>query len=697
MSLIRNIIGNKSTNSYSLSKTVKDIFQLFLDCEKSDAAKQGLAKVLEFFDADRIYIGYFNESDSSISFIHESTAEGVANATGLLNQQFNHKKKYSEEEYPLWIGNIKNGIDTVISDIDRMPMISFTEIPLLIENNVKSSITTSIHQEGVVCGFLGIDFVNRKHKWDEEDIENVHFFANIFSVVIENEYMQKEIEETTLEVFKSKTIFQLVFDTLPVGIELYDANGILRKINPYGLHLLGTKEEDVLGVNLFENPNISPSSFDKLRKGEPTVFENDYFFDKVNETGYYKSDNSRKVLRLIGKCTPLKDMNGHIFGYLELVHNDATYYKTKEELNTNLTKLRMALEAQNAFFWEYDIKNEQIIIDANLLNNQEGNPLPRIRKEVLGNTFIHFEQIHPEDVESFRKHTDQLFRGEISSFEETYREEIAGKMYWLYTCFQTYKLDEEGKPERIICLTTDITEQREKDIEIIKNKEFSRVRKSFVSNISHEIRTPLNAILGFTKIITESKDSGEQARAYGKIVQQNNEILLHMIDSILDFTQIESGPIIYEKEAVDLKEICHAAINLTSFNKKEHLDFHFDSSQPSLFVYVDKKHIKQAIYHLLDNANKFTEKGSISLSYSQQDEGFARIEVTDTGIGLTPEEINHIYNQFYKIDDYQRGIGLGLSITKRFIEDQGGETGVESEKGKGSTFWFTLPVAKPTE
>ncbi|MDL2244667.1 PAS domain-containing protein [Parabacteroides sp. OttesenSCG-928-J18] len=693
MSLIRNIIGGKNTPFNSLSKTVKEIFQLFLDCEKSEAAKKGLANVLEFFDADRIYIGYFNENDSSISFIHENTAKGVANATGILNQQFNHQKKYSEEEYPLWIGNIKNGIDTVISDIDRMPMISFTEIPLLLENNVKSSITTSIHQDGVVCGFLGIDFVNRKYKWTKEDIENVHFFANIFSVVIENEYMQKEIEETTLEAFKSNTLFQLIFDTLPVGIELYDNNGILRKINPYGLQLLGTKEEEVLGVNLFENPNISPKSFDKLHKGEPTVFENDYYFDRVNETGYYKSTNSRKVMRLIGKCTPLKDMHGHVFGYLQLVHNDTSYYKTKEEINTNLTKLQMALEAQNAFFWEYDVKNDKAIID-NSLDNKKENSLAGFQQEHAANISTYFEYIHPEDAEAFRQHLQELLRGAIPSFEETYRMIIADKTYWIYTCLRTYKQDENGKPERIICLTTDISEQREKDLELIKNREFNRVRRSFVSNISHEIRTPMNAILGFTKILTESKESSEQAREYGEIVQQNNEILLHMIDSILDFTQIEAGPIIYEKELVDMKEICRAAINLTTFNKKETIDFHFDSSLPSLFVHVDKKHIKQAIYHLLDNANKFTEKGSVSLSYRQDEEGNIRVEITDTGIGLSQEEMAHIFDQFYKIDDYQRGVGLGLSITRRFIEDQGGQVGVRSEKGKGSTFWFTLPVAE---
>jgi PAS domain S-box-containing protein len=439
MKFIKDFITGKNTSFDSLSKTVQEIFQIFLHSPKSTATKEGLTKVLSYFDADRIYIGYFNDKESSISFIHESTAEGVDDATSLLNRKFKHNNQYEEKNYPFWIGNIKNGIDTIISDVDKLPMISETEIPLMKENNVQSSITTSIHEDGKVCGFLGIEYVNRKHKWNVSDIEAVHFFASIFSVVIENEYMHKEIISSSLEAFKNETIFQIIFETLPVGIELYDENGILRKINPYDLELLGTREEDILGVNLFENPSIPKEYLDRIKRGEPATFENDYHFDDVNDT-YYSSENKGKVMRLLGKCTPLKDKDNNIFGYLELVHHDTDYYKKKEEL-------------------------------------------------------------------------------------------------------------------------------RAKELELLKIKEFNNIRSIFISNISHEIRTPLNAILGFSKVIADSNKT-EETQYFNDVIQQNNEILLHMVDTILSFSRIEAGPIPYKKEAADLKEICHSALNLKSFSHR---------------------------------------------------------------------------------------------------------------------------------
>ncbi|MDL2282782.1 hypothetical protein LJC44_06765, partial [Parabacteroides sp. OttesenSCG-928-G06] len=509
MKIFKNLINHKSRNFYALSKTVQEIFQLFLEHEKSVAAKKGLSKVLSFFDADRIYIGYFNNDESTISFIHECTASGVDTATSLLNQQFSYKKTYSETDYPLWVGNIKNGIDTVISDIDKMPMISNTEIPLMIENNVKSSLTTSIHEEGKVCGFLGIEFVNRKHKWSMQEIDDIHFFANIFSVVIENEYMQKEIIQTSFEAFKNETIFQLVFDTLPVGIELYDENGYLRKINPFGLTLLGTTEEEVLGVNLFENPNIPKISFANLKKGEPALFENDYCFDKVQQNGYFNTSNRHKVIRLIGNCTPLQDVAGNIFGYLNLVHNDTSYYKTKAEIKSNLAKLQMAIDAQKSFFWEYDVKTDKTIIDFDSLDNERKEKMRKFYDAYTVDKLTHLEQVHPDDKERIKGLIMDLLSGKINSFEDTYREYINGELLCVFTSFKTFKYDENNLPETIVCLTTDITEQREKDLELIQSREFNRIRSSFVSNISHEIRTPLNAILGFTKIITDANKSEE--------------------------------------------------------------------------------------------------------------------------------------------------------------------------------------------
>ncbi len=304
--------------------------------------------------------------------------------------------------------------------------------------------------------------------------------------------------------------------------------------------------------------------------------------------------------------------------------------------------------------------------------------------------------LHPDDVEKLKAKVQKVINGEINSCKESYREFIDEKLYWFSTCFQTFKFDENNKPEIIVCLTTDITELREKDVELIKIKEFNNIRSIFVSNISHEIRTPLNAILGFSKVIADFNKTRE-TQYFNDVIQQNNEILLHMIDSILSLTRLEAGPVLYKKEITDLKDICHSALNLKSFAHRPEIEFVFDKNLPSLNVYTDKEYIKQVLYHILDNANKFTQKGRISLAYCMNEDGEALVEISDTGIGLTPEEIDKVFDRFFKIDDMQRGVGLGLSFAKRFITDLGGKIGVESQKGQGSKFWFTLPCSEPME
>lgn len=676
-----------------MSQTVQEIFQLFLHKSHEVATQEGLAKVLSFFDADRIYIGYYNDTDSSISFIHESTAEGVEHVTRLLNQEFNEKKQYEEKDYPFWIGNIKNGIDTIISDIDKLPMISETEIPLMKENNVQSSLTTSIHEKGKVCGFLGIEYVNRKHHWEVSEIETAHFFANIFSVVIENEYMQKEIEISSLEAFKNDTIFQIIFETLPVGIELYDEKGYLIKVNPYDQKLLGATMEDLLGVNLFENPNIQPGDLEKLKRGEPATFENDYCFDKVKEKNYFSSERSSHVMRLIGKCEPLKDQDGHIFGYLELVHHDTSYYKTKEELKSNLAKLNMAVEAQDAFFWEYNVKSNLAIVDLQSINANQKTEMQAFQEAYDTPLATHAQQIHPDDIERLKKKALQIRNGEIHSCKETYREYIGNDLRWISTCVQTFKYDEATSlPEIIVCLTTDITEQWERDLELIQGREFQKIRKAFVSNISHEIRTPLNAIVGLSKVITDCNTSKETEHL-NAIIEQSNKELLYMIESILSFTELEAGTLASKKEEVDIKEICNSIAQSDLFRAHPNIDYIFDTDQPSLMAFTDKDYVKQSIYHLVDNANKFTKEGQIALLYFRNKKGDIQVEVSDTGAGLSQEESRKIFDHFYKNDPAKKGIGLGLSIVKRFIQELGGEVGVRSVKEKGSTFWFTLPGA----
>lgn len=687
-----NSIEEPAGEKLSFRHTIQDILHIITHSEACVAINDGLAKVMSFFGADRVYIGYFDEAEMALSFIHEISADGKMNLNDFLRTQFQGSTVLHEKDFPWWIGNIKKGIDTIISDVHDLPEEAHHEQNMMIKNGLKSTLATSIYSEGKIRGFMGIEFTREHHYWTETEIENTHFFADLFSILIENKQMQKTIKDSDAETFRSNAIFKIIFDTLPIGIELYDENGYLVNVNPYDLEILGTKKESLLGINLFENPTISEENLKRIRNGQETTFENDYNYKTISDNSYFETKHTNKVMRLIGKCIPLRNREEAVIGYVLLVHHDTSYYEEKEKLHDSLEKLKMAINSANSYIWEYDIKNEKINVDFSLLDYQHNQIAQTDETIVLTSKDAHIDRIHPEDKERIFEQTNRIINGDILSFTDTYRQLFNGEIYWYTTFFRTYKYDADNKPSSIICLTRDITKERENELALMNEKETNRIKTAFIRNMSHELRTPLNAIVGFSNILAEANDTEENCY-FIETIRKNNDILIQIIDSILSFTKIESGLMQYSICEVDIKDICLEAIRLKSSNQKEEIRFHFDPDAPSIRIRTDHDRMVQVLFHLLDNAYKFTEEGSISLKYFLHNDKEIRIEIADTGIGLTEDEISKMFKEFYKANEFQVGLGLGLCIAKKMIEDLGGVVGVNSIKGEGSTFWFHLPLA----
>lgn len=222
-----------------------------------------------------------------------------------------------------------------------------------------------------------------------------------------------------------------------------------------------------------------------------------------------------------------------------------------------------------------------------------------------------------------------------------------------------------------------------------KKKQLIKPSNSFW--MSHEIRTPLNAIVGFSNIMAETDDA-EERKKFQDIINKNNDLLLQLISDILDLSKIESGILSFQKANMNLKEICSEITILYTTNSASSIKFIYDANlHPEVFLYTDSQRVIQVLSNLITNAYKFTHTGSITLSYRVEGEK-VRISVADTGIGIAPQYHNEIFQRFIKVDNFSQGTGLGLPICKTIIEALGGEIGICSESGKGSTFWFTLPL-----
>ena len=197
------------------------------------------------------------------------------------------------------------------------------------------------------------------------------------------------------------------------------------------------------------------------------------------------------------------------------------------------------------------------------------------------------------------------------------------------------------------------------------------------------------AIVGFSTLLVDTDDP-EEKKQFVEIIQKNNELLLQLISDVLDLAKIESGIIELKLVEVDLRELCKELVVSMRIKVPAEVALCVVPDLPSYVMRCDKVRLTQIISNFINNAIKHTSKGTILLGYEiRWDE--IEFSVTDTGDGMSPEVQRHVFDRFYKGNSFKQGTGLGLSICKSIIEQVGGKIGVESEIGKGSRFWFTLP------
>lgn len=302
-----------------------------------------------------------------------------------------------------------------------------------------------------------------------------------------------------------------------------------------------------------------------------------------------------------------------------------------------------------------------------------------------------------EEAQYYRDYDLKLTGGEATvSYDVMYK--ILGVVEYFHVTKSLIKLS-DGK-EVILGVVLNMSEMHKINSELIVAKEKAeqsdKLKSAFLANMSHEIRTPLNAIVGFSELLVGCENPEEKAECVS-IINTNNELLLRLIGDILDLSKIESGLIELKYDRFDLKLVFEEVF--TAFKQKmlnSKVQLIGDNPYAKCMVYLDKNRLIQVWTNFMTNAIKYTPSGHIKMGYRYQDEGI-RIYVEDTGIGISKEKHDKVFERFEKLDTFAQGTGLGLSICKAITEVKHGHIGFESEEGKGSTFWAWFPSTAQIE
>lgn len=497
-----------------------------------------------------------------------------------------------------------------------------------------------------------------------------------------------ESVKTNRALDRSEKIFKNIFANIPAGVELYDRDGYLMDLNNKDMEIFGVRnKEDVIGVNFFENPNVPQDIRNRVRNEDVVDFRLNYSFERAE--GYFHTTRS-ETIDIYTKISKLYDSTGHFNGYI-LISIDNT---------ERLDAINRIHDFENFFLLISDYAKVGYA-KLNLLNRKgyaikqwyknlgenEGAPL----KDIVGV----YGKVHPEDCQAVLDFYEEVKKGRRRHFQREMRVQRAGtqdEWNWIRSnIVVTSYRPEEGEIE-IIGINYDITELKETEAQLIlardKAEMMDRLKSAFLANMSHEIRTPLNAIVGFSDLLVESEDL-EERQEYIKIVRENNELLLQLISDILDLSKIEAGTFEFTDGDVDVNLLCEDIVRSMQMKVQEGVELVFDPHLVCCHVISDRNRLHQVISNFVNNAIKFTSEGSIHVGYRMKGNEL-EFYVQDTGIGISEEQLPHIFERFVKLNSFIHGTGLGLSICQSIVEQLGGQIGVESELGKGSRFWFTL-------
>ncbi|MGD0582179.1 MAG: PAS domain S-box protein [Bacteroidales bacterium] len=500
--------------------------------------------------------------------------------------------------------------------------------------------------------------------------------------------LREEKRRRALEIIlhESEKRFRTMFELSPAGMILIDKNGSIIEVNSTFCETVGYSRKELISKNirLFASP------------GYQTEVENNISEILSGKTLKHEVTNIRKdgttcEVELYETMINLPDGKPGILS----VSNDITEKKRSQEKMMTLSR---ALESIGECVSITDRENKIIFV-----NNAFCKTYQYDQKELIGENISIVRPVNDPNVQLQELLSDTIpggWSGELMNVKKD------GTEFPVELSTAPIR-DEKGNTIALIGISIDITERKKAHKELIsakeKAEESDKLKSAFIANMSHELRTPLNAIIGFSGLMIETLEDEENISNV-KVILNSGLHLLSLVEDILDISMIETGQIKIDYEKIEINSILSQVKDIIQGEQlKENKNYiklilKVDPGIVETYLFSDKRKIKQVLINLLKNSLKFTDKGYIEFGYSvieKNDNKYLKFYVKDTGIGIDKKHHPVIFDNFRQIDDTQTrrfgGMGIGLSVAKKIIEMLGGEIWVESELGKGSIFYFTVP------
>ncbi|MFZ9678992.1 MAG: ATP-binding protein [Quisquiliibacterium sp.] len=303
---------------------------------------------------------------------------------------------------------------------------------------------------------------------------------------------------------------------------------------------------------------------------------------------------------------------------------------------------------------------------------------------------------HPDDREEALRTFRELVQTAAENVRYTFRHVLpSGEISWFEALARAIT-DAQGKTEKVLVVSRDITERKLAENALLEARqqadEANAAKSQFLARVSHELRTPLNAVLGYGYLLERSQLNQEQSEQIGQI-NASSRYLLGLISDVLDLSKIEAGELELAPSDFSLHMVLKNVLDQVRADADpKGLALVLDAPDIPDAVHGDAQMLQQMLLNYLSNAVKFTERGQITLRVRVEPEQVLHFEVQDTGAGIAPDKLSELFQPFHQLQTDKRGTGLGLEITRRMAELMGGEVGVRSELGAGSTFWFSVPL-----